>query len=459
MKYKRIWAREYGVQYSECAIRTLGPEVKDIMPVLMPDTLLYPEQGNEVFCINEEEFDVAVEKIRKMCNADDLKKLAGNFHKYGKRYVKFAKSIDVKKLEKMNNKELAEFYIEYCKIWDEYTAFLWIIFYLADFYAEKGQDILKNKGVEISAKESEALFSPIKRTGILELKDILMEYKKKKVEKLPEKELKKLVKNYAWISCLDYINKPWKEKDLEDFYEHLEVSNDGLDFEGVVRNIGLSKTDKDFFNQIREAAYLKDQRDVYRRLGIYYSFSLFDEIAKRLRIDRKESVYLTSYEILDALNGKLKVDLTEIKRRFNGFLIYRKDDRIVVNSDVKFIERFVRENVEGDEHKEIKGIVANKGHAKGIARIVLLVSDLKKVQKGDVLVSITTHPDFISAMQKASAFVTDEGGLMCHAAIVSREMKKPCIVGSKSATRLIKDGDLVEVDANKGIVKIVEKEK
>jgi pyruvate,water dikinase len=58
-------------------------------------------------------------------------------------------------------------------------------------------------------------------------------------------------------------------------------------------------------------------------------------------------------------------------------------------------------------------------------------------------------------MQKAAAFVTDEGGLTCHAAIVAREMKKPCIIGTKIATKVLKDGDMVEVDANKGIVKIL----
>tara|TARA_Y100000310_G_scaffold338021_1_gene426573 strand:- start:1597 stop:1776 length:180 start_codon:yes stop_codon:yes gene_type:complete len=56
-------------------------------------------------------------------------------------------------------------------------------------------------------------------------------------------------------------------------------------------------------------------------------------------------------------------------------------------------------------------------------------------------------------MKKAAAFVTDEGGVTCHAAIVSREMKKPCIIGTKIATKVLKDNDLVEVDANKGIVR------
>lgn len=64
-----------------------------------------------------------------------------------------------------------------------------------------------------------------------------------------------------------------------------------------------------------------------------------------------------------------------------------------------------------------------------------------------------TFPSLIMAMQRAAAFVTDEGGLTCHAAIVAREMHKPCIVGTKHATQVLKDGDRVEVDATKGVVK------
>jgi phosphoenolpyruvate synthase/pyruvate phosphate dikinase len=66
-----------------------------------------------------------------------------------------------------------------------------------------------------------------------------------------------------------------------------------------------------------------------------------------------------------------------------------------------------------------------------------------------------TTPDFLSAMKKASAIITDEGGIICHASIIAREMKKPCIIGTKIATKILKDGDLVEVDANKGLVKIL----
>jgi pyruvate,water dikinase len=68
-----------------------------------------------------------------------------------------------------------------------------------------------------------------------------------------------------------------------------------------------------------------------------------------------------------------------------------------------------------------------------------------------------TTPDFLPAMQRAAAFVTDEGGIMCHAAIVARELKKTCIIGTKIATQVLHNGDLVEVDAEEGVVRIISK--
>ncbi|MEY2664432.1 MAG: hypothetical protein RIT04_240, partial [Candidatus Parcubacteria bacterium] len=76
-------------------------------------------------------------------------------------------------------------------------------------------------------------------------------------------------------------------------------------------------------------------------------------------------------------------------------------------------------------------------------------------EDGSVLVTSMTRPEFVPLMKKAIAIVTDEGGITCHAAIVSRELKKPCIIGTKVATQVLKDGDMVEVDANSGIVRIL----
>ena len=80
---------------------------------------------------------------------------------------------------------------------------------------------------------------------------------------------------------------------------------------------------------------------------------------------------------------------------------------------------------------------------------------MHKMQQGDILVSTATTPSIVPAMKKASAIVTDEGSLTCHAAIVSRELEITCVIGTKNASKILKDGMRVEVDADKGIVRIL----
>ena len=79
--------------------------------------------------------------------------------------------------------------------------------------------------------------------------------------------------------------------------------------------------------------------------------------------------------------------------------------------------------------------------------------DVRKFVSGRILVALMTSPDYIVAIKKAKAIITDDGGITSHAAIVARELKKPCIVGTKFASKVLHDGDLVEVDAEQGIVK------
>ncbi len=105
--------------------------------------------------------------------------------------------------------------------------------------------------------------------------------------------------------------------------------------------------------------------------------------------------------------------------------------------------------------KELLGQVAHPGKAKGKVKVIFARKEMVKFKKGDVLVSPMTEPGYLPIMKKAAAIVTDEGGLLCHASIVARELKKPCIIGTKIATKVLKDGDLVGVDANKGIVRIL----
>jgi len=103
--------------------------------------------------------------------------------------------------------------------------------------------------------------------------------------------------------------------------------------------------------------------------------------------------------------------------------------------------------------KKVKGISAFHGIVQGRVRIIRSSSDMREFKTKEIIVSQMTQPSYLPIIKRARALVTDEGGVLCHAAIVSRELKKPCIIGTKIATKVFKDGDKVSVDANKGIVR------
>ena len=121
----------------------------------------------------------------------------------------------------------------------------------------------------------------------------------------------------------------------------------------------------------------------------------------------------------------------------------------------KELHDMIKEWVPETKEKDIKGTVACKGKAKGNVRVLLSAINIEQMKKGEILVAPATTPAYFTAMTKSAAIVTDEGGLTCHAAIVSRELGIPCIVGTGNATKVLKDGDLVEVDALNGFVKKV----
>ncbi|MGQ9498243.1 MAG: phosphoenolpyruvate synthase [Desulfotomaculales bacterium] len=106
----------------------------------------------------------------------------------------------------------------------------------------------------------------------------------------------------------------------------------------------------------------------------------------------------------------------------------------------------------GEGEVLVKGMAASPGVASGRVILVRTVEDIIGVKEGDVLVTIMTNPDMVPAMKKAAAIVTDEGGRTCHAAIVSRELGIPCIVGTKTGTQVLKPGMEVTVDATRGVV-------
>ncbi len=451
-KLIKLFSREYSVQYTEQSLRCLDRETQSLLPALLTSQVYIPENSNEMCCAEPTEWQNFLLALSTTYGAPkDAETFIGAFHFYGKKYVAIAHQV-ARGVAVASPKELAKRYQGYQKALTKYSAYLWMGYFLNNWYADQAKKLLVTKNIVDSASVA-AVLSPDKHASILALSDILFKIKKQG-RGLTAVAAKRILKKYAWMSCLDVHNDPWTESELHALYEGLSLPKKIPTFMSVVRGAQFSATEKAFLSTMRSMVYVKDMRDEYRRQGVFASLPLFEAMAKVLRVSRIDLAFCTEAEILNALSEKSFLPSNaEITRRRSGFLIYRKAGKMVVSSDPTTIAKYIADHiVQAVVATELKGTVASRGVVKGRVAIVRGIKDLFKVKRGDIMVAVTTHPDFVPAMQRAAAILTDEGGLTSHAAIVSREMKKPCIVGTKVATQVLKDGDRVEVDAEKGIV-------
>jgi phosphoenolpyruvate synthase/pyruvate phosphate dikinase len=175
---------------------------------------------------------------------------------------------------------------------------------------------------------------------------------------------------------------------------------------------------------------------------------------RKYGINKKEFYALRADEIRAILGGA-KVPRKSIKGRLGGCVWFKSRGRWICEYGATF--RDWKRRIEKTEVRHVQGQVAYMGKVKGRVVKHLSWTGITHIPPGSVLVTGMTNPQMVPYLKNTAAIVTDEGGLTCHAAIISRELRIPCIIGTKNATKVLKDGDLVEVDANNGVVKIIKK--
>lgn len=177
-------------------------------------------------------------------------------------------------------------------------------------------------------------------------------------------------------------------------------------------------------------------------------------VAKKSSYPKNLILCTTRKELRKYFISQKLPSVLELKKRYtNGTLLfYNKSINIFVGKESEQIKKVV-ESIKNT--KKISGQIAYPGKITGVVRIISNPSKFKIFNTGDILITGMTRPDYLFLMKKAGAIITDAGGILSHAAIVSREMKKPCIIGTKIATKIFKDGDIIEVDASKGVVKLI----
>ena len=284
------------------------------------------------------------------------------------------------------------------------------------------------------------------------LKKIAQRFKKDK--SLLDKLAKILHKEEKTIaSIFDHKKEIRNTRELEEYYKSITRWWSSMVILFEVPDL------KDIPKTIRQKAFH------LRRLSEKYSDkqdTVFINFWKSKYPKMKDITFLIEpSEIFGMKNSNIdKRTLERIKERINGYGLF--NNRFYLLPELK--KEFKKSSIILDKETpqvldEIKGFSANKGRVIGITKIIKHRKQFKNIKKGDVLVTEMTSPDYAPIFKKIKAIITDEGGITCHAAIVSRELNIPCIVGTKIATKMLKDGDLVGVDAEKGIVKILKRKK
>ncbi len=193
---------------------------------------------------------------------------------------------------------------------------------------------------------------------------------------------------------------------------------------------------------------------------LVYATHFYQRVIELINKEQKVLQYCSSEELYAYLNGDLTLlEKKNINKRARGWLLYQKQSWYVhgVNELRKIVRRFGFE-LEEDAPLNVNtttvaGTVAYRGKMRGTVRLLYRYEDNEKVKKGEIIVSPMTTPAFMPALIKCGGIVTDEGSITCHAAIVSRELGIPCVIGTRIATKVLKDGDKVSVDAERGVVK------
>jgi phosphohistidine swiveling domain-containing protein len=228
----------------------------------------------------------------------------------------------------------------------------------------------------------------------------------------------------------------------------------------LVGKFSLNDEDKNISDIIRTGAYIKDDVSAVLEERGEKMQVLFDGVGKRLKLPPLKLYFLTLDEIVYDLNSGEVVLSDLVSEREKITIIFYNEKKMALCEGIR-AETFLkqgnfREISIFSEKVEFKGQTASFGSVDGRAIVVKNSNEANtQIKNGDILVAPYTAPEYVPAMKKAAAIITETGGITSHAAIISRELGIPCVIGIADVTKLIKTGDYLAVDANNGIVKII----
>ncbi len=291
-------------------------------------------------------------------------------------------------------------------------------------------------------------------------------------------QLQQIHQNWCWLNYgyngpalpIEFFNETlqgllkqetqYLEKELSDIEHQEEITETKK--QAMYKILNIDKKHQNFIDALSLLSYLKVYRKDIAFLLIYLLYIIIEQHNQLFK--REQLSYLTIEEVKQMILGQLKTTRSDLIQRMSESVHIASDEnKIYVGDKAREIFKQLVEKEDfdlvsnGQRVKLLEGTTACLGKTGdwiyGQIKIVNSLEDMVKMKNGDILVSVATTPDIVPAMKRAGAIVTDQGGITSHAGIVSRELNIPCLIGTKYATKLFKDGDKVVVCPRHGYVK------
>ena len=293
---------------------------------------------------------------------------------------------------------------------------------------------------------------------------------------------KKIHEKYTWMTLWDISAKPLSLQYFHDAIDAIASSHNTINIikeikqikkqqniqksvlNKELRKINATRLLRDYVNILQTYMFLRTYRKNIISKAHYLLLPLIYEIGNRMKIG-KDIIFISYEEMIDFLKNNKSFPESILNKRKKAWAVTCINGNIQIIAGKKEIQKAIDKYEIDEKLIQIKitkvfsviGNPACQGKISGHVKIVKNVDELYKIKQGDVIITSMTTPDYMPIFRKLGGIVTDDGGITCHAAIISREFNIPCIVGTGNATQVFKDNDLVEVDAYKGKVKLLDR--
>lgn len=423
--------------------------------------------GGEFFIVQNEFDEFCKQYDEKLVNGIPyLTNYISEYNKDMDKAIELSREIGTMNFSEMTNSELADLFQKSFKILWPLHHWLWSMEFLNESFDKKIRGLMvqrypKWQDGEIDAFLGKASYT-FKRQFFQSEQEEIMKLKSTDVN---DADFQKVFEKYRWLKMYFIDAAPFSveeyRKRVGDMFTNrnaieAQISRGREDAEQAKKLVeSVEDTELEaYLYFMQDLSHLKTYRiDVYT-LALYHTIELRNEIIKRLGITFQQFIDHTTVEVVDALSGR-PVSTSELEARkvWSAIKVDGVCEEFKGEAAIKTIRNAIWDETERRE--SFKGTVAFPGKVRGRVCVSFTSNDTDRIEQGDILVCNLTNPDYNHVFPKLAGIVTDEGGVLCHSAIMAREFKIPCIIGTKIATKVLRTGDVVEVDAEKGIVKVL----